>query len=845
MKRFFKKNNKGFTMIELVLTVGIVALIGSVLVQGIVTAKSSTEVTDVQEFMDDFTTQARESFKAEPSKIVGFINGQAIAPTSLPYPYNEMRSISNGTGNPTHFEKYFTADLMDFGSAKNDPTVKYAVEIKLKTDNPADSNSFSFNSSKWAMNIKVSMKKTGTNDAKFDEMYTKKYEFDNVSLANVITKPSDADETKVVRFYANGGEIKNANGGEINHVENSVEVKVDKNTSLSSYVPKVAHKSPKKVSEPIGWSTNPNDSYNLVDLTKVNANSGAMKYYAQYIDKDSYQVTLKLENSEQSFNDNLKPLLKAPYTQFSNGRIGESTDSIGHFLRVSGSEKFFYENNKKAVIQPNKKFKGWKDKEGNTYTYNTSVGKVGNHHLVLMPYMVKGDDVKPENVKAMDIDVTLDLSNETSLFAYENVSYTLEYNKDLDSFNVKASSVNRNNIVSDLGGPKFNTAVVTTYTPDKSKIYFKNDSSKKNLKDAYFKNFDEDKYQKVKITGINLKVVYKGMDLTEFSKNANDSNYVPVKTASSNISIQKKDLMNMFGGEPNLSYSREIVSKEDDMYAAIEDHINGFTDKVMFTTSNSKFSKEKGNSPAPVLNKEMKSYVPYTVNLRDIPTVAFDEQNIGRYWPLNYSYRVVERGNMLYLRLYLGWADPKGTNNYAEKQYIDAIRERSTDPWKSCAKESLRDNCGFWEVLVGNNTVNGVDAYVTTVNTHVNGDHYLQFEEGRESYIGVAPDFVDKSTVNMKDQKTTAELNSRLNISEIETTYNDIDKIKYHGQDTFTSIDPIYFSKGYNSPESKRDVPPASKTVKSGATITAGTGNSKYSFTTNSNVSILPTWLKN
>ncbi|MEG2270421.1 MAG: type II secretion system protein [Erysipelotrichaceae bacterium] len=850
MNKFFKKNNKGFTMIELVLTVGIVALIGSVLVQGIVTAKSSTEVTDVQEFMDDFTTQARESFKAEPSKIVGFINDQVIAPTSLPYPYNEMLSISNGKdeagrNKPTHFEKYFTADLMDFKLDKNDPNTKYAVEIKLKTDNPTDSNSFSFSSSKWAMNIKVSMKKTGTNDAKFDEMYTKKYEFDNVSLANVITKPSGAEESKVVRFYANGGEIVgvNENGGTINKVENSVEVEIsNNNASLSAYVPKVAHKSDKKVPEPIGWSMRPKDSKNLVDLTKVNVNSGATKYYAQYIDANSYQVTLRLENSEQSFNDNLNQLFEkngyeAPYTQFSNGRVGTSDKHISHFLSVGGSEKLFYENNKEAVIQPNKKFKGWKDKKGNIYDYSTPVGDVGNHHLVLMPYMIKSDDVKPDNVKAMNIDVNLDLSNEETMFGYENVSYKLDYDYDSDSFVITATSTVKDANVLALN-PDLKTSVVKTYTPNKSNIYFttggsSSDKSKKTLNAAYFKNLDS-QYQKVKITGINLNVIYKGMDLGEFKANANSSNYSPIKVSKSNKVLTKDELVKVLDGKPIINYTPENIGNIDKMMKKIEFNTKGFADKVPFNSTNSKVvGINKGNS-SPRLESNSSSKYKYDVIINDVPTVAIDVMPVS-YHPMNYSYRIIKKadGN-LYIRLYMGWENSDDLTDDVPKEvrFTSVIKEREA---LSCGRPGMSGNCTYYEAKIGEAEIGGIDAYVGSVTINVNGKSYVK----ETSKIGMLPASIYPDSYVKEYNENLEKFFENKSNQIVNANDNTKDQIA-SGTKRYSSIPPSWFDS-YISPQTGSRVP---KTEVNSFYRLIETGNSKYSFTTNGNVSILPTWLK-
>lgn len=689
MKKLLR-GNSGFTLMELVITAGIIGLIGTVLVQGIMSAKSSTEVTDVQEYMDVITTEAVEAFKAEPTELVNFVLTSGVPQNSLPHPYDTMRVEPVNPAERTEgvkFVNYYNEYLMDFNSNRTDPQVKYAVEMRLIPDAPSNANpAFKFTVSKWKLNVKVLTKKSDSSNT-YDEMYTKDFEFDNIAVKNQSTNPGSTfppgTVTSIAKFYPNKGTFTEADisgmGSGVVAPDGGMEIEIANATSILSYAPPVTGTDgyAKKV---LGWTTVKDDRSTMVkeqDLVDVNQPN---VYYAYFLEENVYEIRFELSKSKQAFNSNLSGIINDG-THTSSYRVkDEDLDKpieslnlkIGDILSADGNnvekKKALFNND--AVKEPGKKFKAWIYKENVSYTYDKKFTITDSHQLVLQPEMeISRDPVKTIN----SIDVTLDISNRSDLpdlYGFHDVQYSLEYNEGKDSFDILQIATPSQDAC-DYGFVKDCRPKEERFTVGSKgvEIYYGNNPNNKKILSTYLS--ESDKYvEKIDVQSVNLSVKYNKLDLTDFKSKVTNSNYPKITTAK-NKKLAVFDLTRIMGDKPKLSYKAGILTNVTKLEKAFANYIsdedyNGSA-SVTVSSSSSKVKSYDGKSSAPELVKNPgggtnydNAYTYIDVNVNNFPILLLkDHGNEGLNIQVKayYADRLIkgEYQERLILGIYAGW----------------------------------------------------------------------------------------------------------------------------------------------------------------------------------------------
>ena len=125
MKRF--TSEKAFTLVEMSVVLSVVALIGSLLVGGVVTVNNNRVSADVLEFFDKEIEEANENFKLEPQKVLK----QAI---DRPEPYLSMSYSTLGNQTPGfQYTGYYAEDLTP-QSGSTTGFAKYQLIVRFEQE---------------------------------------------------------------------------------------------------------------------------------------------------------------------------------------------------------------------------------------------------------------------------------------------------------------------------------------------------------------------------------------------------------------------------------------------------------------------------------------------------------------------------------------------------------------------------------------------------------------------------------------------------------------------------------------------------------------------------------------
>lgn len=125
MKRF--TSEKAFTLVEMSVVLSVVALIGTLLVGGVVTANNNRVEAGVLEFFDKEIEKANENFKLEPQKILDVA-------VDRPEPYLSMhKSDLESTTPGLQYTGYYTENLIQQSGAITG-TAKYQLLIRFEQE---------------------------------------------------------------------------------------------------------------------------------------------------------------------------------------------------------------------------------------------------------------------------------------------------------------------------------------------------------------------------------------------------------------------------------------------------------------------------------------------------------------------------------------------------------------------------------------------------------------------------------------------------------------------------------------------------------------------------------------
>ena len=275
MKRF--KSEKAFTLVEMSVVLSVVALIGSLLVGGVVTVNNNRVSADVLEFFDKEIEEANENFKLEPQKVLK----QAI---DRPEPYLSMSYSTLGNQTPGfQYTGYYAEDLTPqsgstTGLAKYQLIVRFEQEFETAASKANEVEGFSRNILSFHMKaMVVELVGEGT-DQKYDydnPMLERVYRGISVDVDEVdLNKEKDITVTYKIKNEDQNAVISNLSTG--TNAENTLEVKFAKGDHFYSQKVTAASENGKAF---VGWAENPTSRDIIPAGQKI---TGAMTVYAVY-----------------------------------------------------------------------------------------------------------------------------------------------------------------------------------------------------------------------------------------------------------------------------------------------------------------------------------------------------------------------------------------------------------------------------------------------------------------------------------------------------------------------------------------------------------------------------------
>ena len=426
MKRF--KSEKAFTLVEMSVVLSVVALIGSLLVGGVVAANNNRVSAGVLEFFDKEIEQANENFKLDPQPV---LSNQGV----LPEPYQNMH-YSNLTGSVPGFQYagFYTEDLISQGGASTD-TPKYMLLISFEQEAATEEEVEGFQRNLTSYQMK----------AQVIEMVEGAYDYDHPLLERVYKgiavegqvdwskdknievtyRVDDPDEQPAtIQNYTTGESGENvltakfASGDQFY----SQKVTVTKNGSGKTFV---------------GWASAPNSREVIPSGTKITSDMVVYAIFAEY------RLEFQLQQGQQFDPDVIAPpaneknyFIERDFDDFPNGQttIGDipETEDQSHvvetLLGVPESQ----------VIQAGYEFKGWR----NAVTKENISESLGGKGLKTVltkenPYLqLEAVMEKIEADETMPLKLSLDLSNYIAdgrkffLYGITELEYKVTYDKE-------------------------------------------------------------------------------------------------------------------------------------------------------------------------------------------------------------------------------------------------------------------------------------------------------------------------------------------------------------------------------------------------------------------------------
>lgn len=538
------RNERGFTLLEVVVAVMIIGVVGTLVLQTVVKANTSMEISNVQTFMDNLTQSAREAYKSDPENVL-FKDYTNIYPFAGMSRTTGTTTVDATTGQ-TVYTKIFTQEYSSNLSAlttENDPNAMYKVEytfVPMVKKGSIAAPGFQYKAAEYEMKSILSIKNKAGNTWNQEPLYDKSYSFDNISVIN----------------HAQSG-IKYATvkldpvDGTIDPIGAPSEFDVIIGDSIGSSLTQVAKK-PGHVFK--GWSKDRNSPGISAEVIKSSEIiTGDTTLYAKYLATDEYVVTYQLD-ANQTFNvPDINPSLKSvdmglkttnPSPKIKDAKTADN--------KVDGSKMFA--NN--TVSQSGKSFDGWADVNGNIYRENDTINP---KYTVLKPIMI---DTKEESI---DLNVELDITGDNVvakntktgiatrhiLYPYTNASYEFYFDKG------KPRVIGRNfqkdssqSGINAIGGPsalhpinKGVPEVIYDSSTDGGTVVFKDKNGKSyNTFEEFYKNSPEIREAKAKnanqlvINKTTLTVKYKGINIESYTSYTGEKDEIKNRSGGSAIS---------------------------------------------------------------------------------------------------------------------------------------------------------------------------------------------------------------------------------------------------------------------------------------------------------------------
>lgn len=575
MKRDVIKHEHGFTLLEVIVAVMIIGVVGTLVLQTIVKANTSMEISNVQTFMDNITQSAKEAYKADPETVLFKDIESTIYPFSSMARTTNVTNADTNTGTTTYskkFTKTYSSNLFPL-SNETDPNSKYKVEITfvpITKQTSISAPGFEYKAVEYKMESRLYTK--DKNDAitwNVEPLYDKSYSFDNIAVKD---HTSSGISYATVKFDPNGGRM----------VPADAPVEIDK--IVGDDIGEIIHKAQKGDQFFMGWSTDKTSaaiSSKIIDSNyKV---SGDVTLYAKYLN-DEYAVKFEIDPGIQSFN---VPNIENPKIEAVNMGIQTSNPNVkiqdvkAQNGKLTGSDMFM-EN---AVSQQGKAFVGWADVSGKPYKEDD---KVDPPYLILKPIM---EDAKEETINVI---VNLNIENSTVLNTKTGVKFNhVVYPYTNSDFVISVENGNAHMLQKNFqkksaeGFIKEIDASALHLTADNPESVYDSKinggevkfSEKDGLTYTSFEEFynNSEQVKRAKKNGANqlriktsLRVQYAGIDMDSYTnpKSVVDEKD-PIKTRSGSSTVSDAQLTKVFNGSENPSgsaaYSDEGIARIKDI----------------------------------------------------------------------------------------------------------------------------------------------------------------------------------------------------------------------------------------------------------------------------------------
>lgn len=447
MKRF--TSEKAFTLVEMSVVLSVVALIGSLLVGGVVTVNNNRVSADVLEFFDKEIEEANENFKLEPQKVLK----QAI---DRPEPYLSMSYSTLGNQTPGfQYMGYYAEDLTPqsgstTGFAKYQLIVRFEQEFETAASKANEVEGFSRNILSFHMKaMVVELVGEGT-DQKYDydnPMLERVYRGISVDVDEVdLNKEKDITVTYKIKNEDQNAVISNLSTG--TNAENTLEVKFAKGDHFYSQKVTAASENGKAF---VGWAENPTSRDIIPAGQKI---TGDMTVYAVF---SEYRLEFQLAEGQQfstsviPYPDNKKNFyIEREFSDFPEDgtTIGDIPETVEDKWIV---EKLLDEDTAGQVLQVGYTFTGWRNAV-TKQPVSESLGGQGlataltkeDPYLQLEAVMEKLD--KADKIQALEL--SLDLTNyqvgDRKFFVYgiTDLEYAFSYDTSKDTLILEQKEYN-------------------------------------------------------------------------------------------------------------------------------------------------------------------------------------------------------------------------------------------------------------------------------------------------------------------------------------------------------------------------------------------------------------------
>lgn len=580
------KNERGFTLMEMVIALGVIAIIGSLLVSSVVTINSNTKTADLTAFLDGVTNQAREVFAANADKVI--TNSFSSTDASL-YPYTSMayQALSE---NEIHYTQSYTDNLHT--TTINDVNEKYRMVIAFHGTDVSDIPSgFSFKTKTFEMEANVYENIEG--NLTKEPLYTKVYTFDNITTSAYPT----VGEVKKVTFQGNGGCIVERKE-DTSCLGTSKQKDYFKGDSLySAGVDRTpAYAGYKQNNLFIGWSLGAGDRNLLGNDFKVMNDTSV---YAQYLEANQYRLEFQISGDER-FNV--------------AGISGDAATKPYYVEKASVNKpvisnmetnisRFFVDN---AVRKNGYKFDYWEDASGNKVTPNTVMNQ---QYMILYPHFTPLDD---GNQEMLSLNLTLDLNNVVAsndggvsrlfaLYPFTKMEYSIKYDKTTDSFTLaQKEMLNKDlNSLSNLSKGFVMSDKSFNSKNNVSNLYLTGaNGTKFSTFSEYVQNSLSDPNHTFSIADVRLQVKMPSFSLGDYydASSAKDS----LRAVGSGITLDKKSASSLFNNpETGAEFTfLNNIPMEPNSLDAINDKIAALTHDVgsFYNTGTISFSSSTSTS---------------------------------------------------------------------------------------------------------------------------------------------------------------------------------------------------------------------------------------------------------